>query len=225
MPARGPLSSVELTARPSETAVTRAGVDEPPMGHHGVAEATRGSRPLPGAAACAACRAAPSSAGPACSHEWCSRAARAAPTSRRELADRRPGARPRLSRYVERPATRLRQAASSSASNDRPLVAGQLQVDDELDRPRTAPRRGVRAPRRASAACACPRPRSRAPRSGHLLLSGSPERSGSTSSSIMSTPWASAASKLARRVAGLDQVRPLVADTSHAFWLGHRVLH
>ena len=98
-----------------------------------------------------------------------------------------------------------RQPCSRSASTTRVLVAGQLEVDVELDAG-VASARSARAPRRASPACAARRRRSRGRAAGRRVPSA---RSGRTSNSIMSTPASSAASKLASVLPGAMWSAPL----------------
>ena len=106
------------------------------------------------------------------------------------------------------PLTSVRSISSRSRSavEHAPLVAGQLDVDVELEPAKASPARCSSASSSAQRPGASACPRSRAPRAAARSPSGC---SLSTSSSIMSTPWRRAASKLASVLPGSMCAAPL----------------
>ena len=188
----------------ARTLAHEPGRHQPPVRHQRVAPPRRGSpaRRATGSTARNACRA--TSAGSRVARERNGSRVASAPTSRactRGSAARSARGSPRYWRRDQRPLEQRRRAQRLEHAQ---LVAGQLEVDVELDGRERVGRRGGRAPR--SSVCgarATRRPPSRG-RGSALAVS-----SRSTSNSIMSTPASSAASKLANVLPGAIRSAPL----------------
>ena len=129
-------------------------------------------------------------------------------------ADQRPGSRG----YWLEISARSSRPCSRSASSTSQLVAGELEVDVELDAVEGARRRGGRGPRRA---CQRPRASSVARSRGRGTAARAVRRVGQdVELDHVDARRRSAASKLAERVAGRDQVGALVADSRSALIAG-----